>query len=60
MTNSVQENRGRSVEEFAERLGLSKAMTYRLVNRGEIPCLRFGKRIIIPERVIEDLLAKAG
>jgi hypothetical protein len=63
MSNSAQqtgdENCGRSVEDFARRMKISKAMAYRVINRGEIPVLRFGKRIIVPERVINDLLAGA-
>jgi excisionase family DNA binding protein len=63
MSSSTQlprdEDCGRTVAEFAQRMNLSRAMAYRVINRGEIPVLRFGKRIIIPERVIDALLAGA-
>jgi len=37
-----------SVEEVAEVLGISRAFVYECVNRGEIPHLRIGRRILIP------------
>lgn len=44
------------VPEAAERLGLSKAALYKAINSGEIRSIRVGGRILIPKRVIDQLL----
>ena len=53
-----------TVEEAAEILRVSRAFTYELLNRGELPCLRLGRRILVPrralERFIEERPAVAG
>ena len=41
-------------------LNLSRATTYSLVNQGVIPSIRFGKRIVVPRKALEELLASAG
>ena len=41
-------------------LNLSRATTYSLVNQGIIPSIRFGKRIVVPRKALEELLASAG
>jgi excisionase family DNA binding protein len=38
-----------SVEEAAEALGISKSAAYNAVHRGEIPSLRIGRRILVPQ-----------
>lgn len=53
----MKERRTLTVEEAASALGISRALAYDLVRRGEIGSLRLGRRIVIPERVVEDLLA---
>ena len=45
-----------TVEEAAELLGVSRALGYELVARGEIPSLRLGRRIVVPRRAIEAML----
>jgi len=45
-----------SVAEAAAVLGISRAHGYDLVARGELPHLRLGRRVVIPKRVIEELL----
>jgi excisionase family DNA binding protein len=45
-----------TVSEAAALLGISRAHGYDLVARGEIPHLRLGRRVVVPKRVIEDLL----
>jgi excisionase family DNA binding protein len=45
-----------TVPEAAEMLGISRALAYELVGRNELPALRLGRRLVIPRRVIEDLL----
>ncbi|MFC2122458.1 helix-turn-helix domain-containing protein [Bacteroidota bacterium] len=49
-----------SVEEAAERLGLSRPSAYLAVKRGQIPCIRIGRRLLIPISALEILLANAG
>ena len=37
-----------SVDEAARLLGLGRSSMYELVNRGELPVVRVGRRILIP------------
>jgi excisionase family DNA binding protein len=50
-----------TVSEAARLLRLSRAFTYKLIARGELPSVRFGRRIMIPraaiERILDDSLA---
>jgi excisionase family DNA binding protein len=48
-----------SVEEAGRRLGISRAHAYELVARGELPHVRLGRRLVVPKRAIEALLARA-
>jgi excisionase family DNA binding protein len=45
-----------SVTEAAKRLGISRAFAYELVARGELPCLRFGRRVVVPRKALERLV----
>jgi excisionase family DNA binding protein len=45
------------VEEAAEVLGISRGLGYELVRSGELPSLRLGHRVVIPRRVVDELLA---
>jgi excisionase family DNA binding protein len=45
-----------SVEEAAESLGISRAHAFRLVERGELPTIRLGKRILVPIDRLQKLL----
>jgi excisionase family DNA binding protein len=47
-----------TVEEAARLLGISRALAYELVARGEIPSLRLGRRIVIPRHALDVLLAR--
>jgi excisionase family DNA binding protein len=53
-----------TVEEAAQLLRVSRAFTYELLNRGELPCIRLGRRLLVPrralERFIEERPAAAG
>lgn len=44
------------VKELANFLRMPLGRTYDLIARGEIPCVRFGRSIRIPRKVVEDLL----
>ncbi len=48
-----------SVGEAAAALGVSDDLVYELTERGELPCLRFGRRKVIPRRAIELLVESA-
>lgn len=48
-----------SVAEAAEVLGVSDDLVYELIARRELPCLRFGRRKLVPRRAIELLVATA-
>jgi excisionase family DNA binding protein len=48
-----------SVEEAAAALGISRALAYELVGRGELPCLRLGRRIVVPRRALLALVEAA-
>lgn len=48
-----------SVAEAAEALGVSDDLVYELTERGELPCLRFGRRKVIPRRAIHLLVESA-
>jgi excisionase family DNA binding protein len=48
-----------SVPEAAELLGISRNNAYELVKRGELPSVRFGKRILIPKISLKERLAEA-
>jgi len=47
-----------SVNEVAKILGLSRNSAYEGVRRGEIPCIRVGKRLLIPRHAIEVMLSQ--
>lgn len=44
-----------TVEEAAALLGISRAFAYEAVNRGEIPSLRIGRRILVPKAALNRL-----
>jgi excisionase family DNA binding protein len=37
-------------------LGLGRNATYEAISRGEIPVIRFGRRIVVPKKALERLL----
>ena len=45
-----------SVREAARMLGLGRNATYGAIHRGEIPALRFGRRIVVPKDALHQLL----
>lgn len=45
-----------SVDDTARLLGISRSMAYECVRRGEIPAVRFGRRVLIPCAAVEALL----
>lgn len=49
-----------SVEQAAQRLGISRSTAYECVRSGSIPSLRFRRRIVIPAVVIDQLLGSVA
>ncbi len=45
-----------SIEEAAALLGISRALAYDLVRRGELPQLRLGRRIVVPRKALEAFI----
>ena len=45
-----------TVEEAGELLGISRALAYEMARTGRLPTLRFGKRIVVPKKAIENML----
>jgi len=39
-------------------LGISRGLAYEMVRTGEIPSIRFGKRILVPQQALELLLKR--
>lgn len=46
-----------TVEEAATLLGISRAFAYEAVNRGEIPSIRIGRRVLVPKAGLQRLLS---
>jgi excisionase family DNA binding protein len=47
-----------SVKAAAKLLGLSRASAYEAVRLGQIPSLRFGKRIVVPRAALNKMLSQ--
>ena len=47
-----------TVPEAAELLGFSRNFGYELARRGEIPTLKFGKRMVVPKAKFDKMLEK--
>jgi excisionase family DNA binding protein len=48
-----------SVPEAGRRLGLGKNLSYEAARRGELPVLRFGRKLRVPLAALERLLLEA-
>lgn len=49
-----------SVPEAARRLGIGRNLAYEAVQRGEIPSIKVGGRILVPLAALEKMLVGAG
>ena len=49
-----------TVDEAAKCLGIGRNSAYEAVQRGEIPVIRIGKRLLVPVVALERMLAEAG
>ncbi len=59
MTNHI-ERKTYSVDEAALILGISRSLAYECVKTGEIPSIKFRRRIVIPAYVIDELIRKTA
>ncbi|HLF76658.1 MAG TPA: helix-turn-helix domain-containing protein [Dehalococcoidia bacterium] len=48
------------VPEAARLLGLSRDAAYQAIERGEIPHLRIGRRILVPRFALSRMIEQAG
>jgi excisionase family DNA binding protein len=60
MQQQATEKRTLTVVEAAEVLGLSRNAAYEAIRRGELPALRFGRRVVVPRAAIDKMLAEAA
>ncbi len=51
------EKRTYSIPEVAKVLGIGRTAAYEAARTGEIPTIRIGKRILVPDVALERLLA---
>jgi excisionase family DNA binding protein len=49
-----------TVEEAGVLLGISRALAYEMARTGRLPTLRFGKRIVVPKKAIENMLERSA
>ena len=59
-TTGRHDRRTYTVDETAALLGISRSSAYECVRRGEIPSVRFGRRIVVLRDVLDRLLRDAG
>lgn len=45
-----------TVEQAGELLGISRALAYEMARTGKLPVLRFGRRLVVPKKAIENML----
>jgi excisionase family DNA binding protein len=48
-----------SIDEVAIVLGISRSSAYECARRGEIPTIRFGRRIVVPRAAVLRLMGEA-
>jgi excisionase family DNA binding protein len=45
-----------TVEQAGELLGISRALAYEMARTGKLPVLRFGRRLVVPKKAMENML----
>lgn len=48
------------VQEVADLFGVTKPTIYRRIQRGEIPVIRFGARVLVPRAKLAEMLSVGG
>lgn len=56
MTGATGERLLLTVEEAARRLGIGRSLAWRLVRSGELPSVRLGRLVRVPERKLQAWL----
>jgi len=49
-----------SIDEMSEQLGITRSQAYEIVKRKDFPCIRVGRRIIIPTVTFEEWLVESS
>jgi len=57
-TTAATERLTLTIDEVASTLGISRSSAYECAKRGEIPTVRFGRRIVVPRRAVLALLGE--
>ena len=55
--NQQLERKTLSIEDAGKVLGLSRASAYAAAQSGALPCIRLGRRLLVPKAALERLLA---
>jgi len=58
VTNKVQLRLTLTADEVAEILGIGRSAVYESIRRGDLPALRFGRRIVVPRAALLRLLGE--
>ncbi len=45
-----------SIEEVANIIGISRGLAYQMARTGQIPVVRFGRRMLVPKTALEKIL----
>lgn len=48
-----------TVEEAARLLGISRSLAYEMARAGQLPTLKFGRRLVVPRRALEGLIEES-
>jgi excisionase family DNA binding protein len=51
------EKKTASIKEVGRVLGIGRSLTFKLINSGEIPSIRLGRRILVPVAALEKIVA---
>jgi excisionase family DNA binding protein len=54
----LEERQTYTVEETAQIMGIGRNSAYEAIRRGEIPSLRLGRRLVVPKKALDSLLAQ--
>ena len=49
-----------TVEQAGALLGISRALAYEMARTGKLPVLRFGRRLVVPKKAIDNMLGQSG
>ena len=60
MTHKNNERLTLTIEEAAEALGIGRNLAYAQAAKGNLPAIRFGRRLLVPRLALERLLAEAA